>query len=472
MFSGSVYPGSIVAGRYRIEAELGHGGMGAVYRAVHVELGRQVALKMVLPEVLALDEGLARFRREAELAQKLEHPNTVRLYDYGQTETGLPFIAFELLRGTPLDKALRSGGMAPARVARIVSQVLKSLMEAHAQGIIHRDIKPPNVFLCEFSGEQDFVKVLDFGIAKSTNARTLLTQTGLSPGTPNYMAPELLRGEALTPAADVYAVGLMMVEMLTGRLVFSGPPTDVVTEQISPRPVPLPPELATSPLWPIIVRAAEKDVTRRYRSAGEMLGELDTLMRSGVLEGPRPVTIRPPQGSAEALTVIAPRPLPKKSSPLPFIIGGVVALMLASIAIFAFGLDRHEGPSSGESGDPVVKKKKKKHTNKLNDDEDEKVADTSSIKGRLEKLGYKIISESNSKQPNMKVSTWVGSNKASQTVSVYLYEPDDETVTKSLETSLVAKGSKTKRVGKQLYWVLTSPADESLADDVIDELLR
>ncbi len=160
-------PGDIVAGRYRVEALLGKGGFGVVYRAVQLNIGRAVALKMLLAEALAHAGGIARFRREAELAQRLEHPNTVRLYDFGETEGGLPFAAWELLRGHPLDEVLRAEPtLAAPRVARIGAQALKALMEAHGLGIVHRDVKPSNLFLCEFSGERDFVKVLDFGIAK------------------------------------------------------------------------------------------------------------------------------------------------------------------------------------------------------------------------------------------------------------------------------------------------------------------
>ena len=467
--------GSLVAGRYRIEGELGHGGMGAVYRAVHVELGRPVALKMVLPDVIGLDQGLARFRREAELAQKLEHPNTVRLYDYGQTEAGLPYIAFELLRGMPLDRAIGAGGMQPARVVRIITQVLKSLMEAHGQGIIHRDIKPANVFLCEFSGEQDFVKVLDFGIAKSSQSRTVLTQAGHSLGTPNYMAPEQVRAETLTPAADLYSVGLMMAEMLTGRIVFSGTPTDVVTEHLSPRPVPLAASLARSPLLPILVRATEKDVARRYGTAAEMLRELEALARSGVLEAASTpfASFREADPMSEAKTVLAetPRPPARPSSKMPLVIVGALVLLLAASGAIALAMqgDGHPAspPIAAKDDDDAPKKKKKKP--KADNDDDK--PDVKSIKSRFEKLGWKIVSESTSKQPNMTVSTYSG-QKGTQYATAYVYDTTDEAVAKSIEGSLTAKGSATKRVGMRLYWVLTTPADETLAEDIVSELAR
>jgi serine/threonine protein kinase len=473
------HPGSVVAGRYRIESELGHGGMGAVYRATHVELGRTVALKMVLPEVLGLDEGLARFRREADLAQRLEHPNIVRLYDYGQTEAGLPYIAFELLRGEPLDRAIQAGPMPAARVAKIIIQVLKALMEAHGQGVIHRDIKPPNIFLCEFSGEQDFVKVLDFGIAKSQHSQTLVTQAGLAPGTPNYMAPEQVRGETMTPASDIYAVGLVMAEMLSGRIVFGGAPTDVVMEQISPRPVPLPQSISRSPLWPILVRATEKDLTRRYRSASEMLDDLQAIARSGALDTATSpyVSFRPPPApaTANAQTVLAPRRAePKKSSALP-IVAAFVALVLVSVGGFlVFGRsgdhsDKKPAVSDDDEKEPTKKKKKQKAVD--DDDDEPKKIDPKSVKARFNGLGWKILSESTTKQPTMTVTTYTA-QKPSQTASLFVYETDDETVLKSLESSLSTKGAAIKRDGGKLYWLLTMPANKTLAEDLLDEITR
>ncbi|HEY4119979.1 MAG TPA: serine/threonine-protein kinase, partial [Byssovorax sp.] len=186
---GAARPGDVIAGKYRLEELIGQGGFGVVFRAVQLNLERQVAIKMMLPQALARGDGLARFLREADLARKLEHPNTVRLYDCGEAEGGVPYIALELLRGRPVDVAIRDDGpFEVGRAARIGVQALKSLMEAHALGIVHRDIKPSNLFLCEFSGERDYVKLLDFGIAKVEGSAATLGGTML--GTPAYMSPE------------------------------------------------------------------------------------------------------------------------------------------------------------------------------------------------------------------------------------------------------------------------------------------
>ncbi len=302
-------PGHVVAGRYRIEALVGEGGFGAVFRATQLNLGRTVALKVLLPHLVSNDDGLSRFRREAQLAQRLEHPNTVRLFDFGVAEDGTPYIAFEMLKGQPLDALLRTGGkLPPARVARIAGQVLKSLMEAHEHGIVHRDIKPSNIFLCEFSGESDFVKVLDFGIAKalgSTGQTTsALTRAGEAVGTPSYMSPEQVTGAQITPAADLYALGLVMAEALTGEVVMKGDSgIQIVMAQISTAAVPLPPAVLQSPLGPVIHRATQKASDRRYASAKEMLAHLEETTK-----GVRSVVVSPPVG-AGAPAAPAPRDL-------------------------------------------------------------------------------------------------------------------------------------------------------------------
>jgi serine/threonine-protein kinase len=282
----------VVAG-YRIEAAIGEGGFGAVFRAVQLGLGRAVALKLMLPELVGDHDDRARFQREAELAQHLQHPNTVRLLDFGVAEGGVPYIVWELLRGEPLDAVLRGGGLPAARVARVASQVLKALMEAHGQGIVHRDIKPSNIFLCEFSGERDFVKVLDFGIAKAISpasgpARQGITRQGQMVGTPSYMAPEQVAAGPSTPLSDLYALGLVMAEAFTGERVVRGASSmEIAVRQASPAPVALPEAALASPLGPVIRRATEKRMELRFASAGEMLEHIEAAMRTAK---PAPVT--------------------------------------------------------------------------------------------------------------------------------------------------------------------------------------
>ncbi|MEZ4219937.1 MAG: protein kinase [Polyangiaceae bacterium] len=269
--------GELVGGRYRLERELGRGGFGVVYVAVQTDLGRRVALKLLHRRHLQ-GVGSDRFRREATLAQYLAHPNTVRLFDFGLHD-GMPFIVFELLSGESLASLLRrQGPLPPDRVIHLTVQILKSLMEAHEQGIVHRDIKPENLFVCSYAGEQDFVKVLDFGIAKSVaDESASLTGTGEAVGTPSYMPPEQLSGGVLGPATDLYAVGLVMAEMLSGSRVVGGSAMEAAMRQMDPRPVAFPPSVVHSPLWPVIERATQKHASQRFVSAGFMLSALEEL---------------------------------------------------------------------------------------------------------------------------------------------------------------------------------------------------
>ncbi|MDB4934985.1 MAG: hypothetical protein JWP87_1957 [Labilithrix sp.] len=275
----SFSPGQVVAERYELVELLGQGGHGAVYRALQRPLGREVALKMILVEALLSEGMLERFTREAALVQRLEHPNTVRLYDFGTTEQGLPYIVFELLRGRTLEQEIARGPLTPTRVGRVTTQVLKSLMEAHALGIVHRDIKPSNVLLVDYSGETDFVKVLDFGVARDVapNASAeAITHAGQIIGTPSYMAPEQVHGRAVGPEADLYSLGLVMAEAASGVRVYGeGSAMDIWMKQTSADPVPLPHLVVSSALGPVIARAAKKDPRQRYPSAEAMLEDVE-----------------------------------------------------------------------------------------------------------------------------------------------------------------------------------------------------
>jgi hypothetical protein len=305
----SVQPGQLVAGRYRIEEAVGRGGFGAVFRATEVKLDRSVALKILLPSVVTSPQAVERFRREVKLAQKLEHPNTVRLYDFGETEQGLPFISWEFLRGRSLEEVLaREGAMDAARVSRIGRQVLKSLMEAHGRGIVHRDIKPANVLLCDFAGEPDFVKVLDFGVAKvaARDGEGTLTQDGHAVGTPSYMAPEQVLGEQVDARSDLYAVGLTLAEMLSGRRIYEGDSAmKLCIAQASQNPVPLPVEVTRSAIGPAIVRATHKLPTQRYASAAEMLAALEQ-MAAGLSATVAASSVQTAASHAEAMLGTAP----------------------------------------------------------------------------------------------------------------------------------------------------------------------
>lgn len=218
----SLVAGEVLDGKYRLDGFIGEGGMGTVHRATQLAVNRPVAVK-VLKAVpgLAGEQLSARFKREALATSRLKHPNTVQLIDFGETSRGILYLVLELLDGETLaDLIARAAPLPPERVAAIGKQVAKSLAEAHEHGIVHRDLKPDNVFICQYAGDPDVVKVMDFGIARLMETDVNMTRTGMMMGTPKYMPPEQAMGKKVGPAADLYALGVMLFEMLTGRPPF------------------------------------------------------------------------------------------------------------------------------------------------------------------------------------------------------------------------------------------------------------
>lgn len=278
--------GRTVAGRYEVIGLLGKGGMGAVYKARQPAVQRMIALKVLLQEFAENETVIRRFHQEALAASRLEHPNTIRVYDFGQTDDGILFIAMEYLRGQSLAQAQARGrGMSPKRVVHIMRQVCKSLSEAHKAGIIHRDLKPDNIFLVEIEGERDFAKVLDFGVAKlkefEGNEGTL-TQAGMIFGTPKYMSPEQARSGKLDPRSDVYALGVILFEMLTGRAPFVGEnPLSILIAQVNEQPptfAEVNPEVEVPPaLEAVVFKALAKNRDHRHASVDALLTELDAV---------------------------------------------------------------------------------------------------------------------------------------------------------------------------------------------------
>ncbi len=266
--------GQLVAGRYRVEALLGAGGMGRVYRALHVELGEPVAVKFLLPEWSMQPEFRARFRREAVVLARLRHPNVVSVIDYGEHEGEL-YLVMEMLRGVSLASQVMSGGntLPFERVVRIVDQVLQVLEAAHAMGVVHRDLKPDNVMLLDAGDRTDRVKVLDFGIALLEESGVdKLTAAGTLRGTPQYMSPEQCMGRNVGAPTDIYAVGVILYELLAGL-----PPFDAssVAEVIAQQMFAPPPSFAERPpprevpagLEALALRALSKRPERRPTAA-------------------------------------------------------------------------------------------------------------------------------------------------------------------------------------------------------------
>ena len=271
-------------GQYTLEELIGEGGMGKVYKARHAFLRRHTAIK-VLDGLRTDRAAIARFEREVQVASSLTHPNTVEIYDYGRTEDDVFFFAMEYLPGATLEALVRSeGSIGAARVLHILRQMLGSLAEAHALGLVHRDVKPANVILCQRGGVSDFVKVVDFGLAldPSFNLAPQITQTGLISGTPLYIAPECLDDPTTVSArSDLYAVGAVAFYLLTGRELFvAANPIDIfrcVTSDARPRPSDCVPNGIPSELDDLVFRCVAKDPAERPDSARDMLASVASI---------------------------------------------------------------------------------------------------------------------------------------------------------------------------------------------------
>ena len=266
-----------LGGRYEILRELGAGGMGRVYQARDRETSEVLALKVLRPEVAAEPSMAERFKNELRLARRITHKNVCRIYDFNRIDT-LAYISMEYVDGETLRALIdRSGRLPPSRVTSLTRQICAGLAEAHAQGVIHRDLKPENIMLAANGS----VKLMDFGIARSIAASATTTQTLI--GTPAYMAPEQVQGRPVDARADIYALGLILYECLTGRRAFAGTtPVEVALKQLQQRP-PAPRQLRPEvprALEAVVLRCLEKDPTRRFASAeavaAALIGASDT----------------------------------------------------------------------------------------------------------------------------------------------------------------------------------------------------
>lgn len=266
-------------GQYRLEERIGAGGMGEVYRARHAMLRRPTAIKLLRPE-RAGEDALASFEREVQATSQLSHPNTVAIYDYGRTADRVFYYAMELLPGVDLRRlVLETGPMSPARAVHVLLQICGSLAEAHAAGLVHRDVKAANVILCRRGGVPDVVKVVDFGlVTRIATSDIAEAGEGQIVGTPAYLAPEGWRGDAAAdPRADLYALGVLGYALLTGELPFGGETLAVCSAHLFTAP-PAPSVRAAQPIPPaldaIVLRCLEKEPDRRPQSADALAAEL------------------------------------------------------------------------------------------------------------------------------------------------------------------------------------------------------
>jgi serine/threonine-protein kinase len=291
LFSSASMPdpfvGRVLDGRYEVLGRLGAGGVGFVYRAKDAKLGRLVALKVLQQHAAALAEWRRRFEREAKALSALAHPNIVTVTDSG-IDDGLPYLVMELLQGKTLADLIKEGPLPSSRALDIARQVLRGLAFAHGKGIVHRDLKPANVFLQALPDQADHVRLLDFGMAKfleGSGSRSLvdnLTRAGTVFGTPSYMSPEQGRAEPVDARTDVYAAGVVLFEILTGRTPFAGDSFQEIMKAHLLDPIPsladARPDLSIAAfLQPVVDRAMAKKPVERYPDAASMLAALEAI---------------------------------------------------------------------------------------------------------------------------------------------------------------------------------------------------
>jgi eukaryotic-like serine/threonine-protein kinase len=278
--------GRVINEKFKILGFIARGGMGKVYRAEQTPLGRVCAVKVLHPSYTGDHdpEFHKRFFLEASMTSKLRHPNTVTIFDYGHTDDGIYYMAMEYLEGYTLHRAIRQVGHLPEeRTAHIARQICRSLREAHSLGVVHRDLKPANVYLLEHGDEPDFVKVLDFGLVKDVSSGSEeLTKAGLFMGSPKYMAPEQITGAPIDGRTDIYALGVIMYEMVTGKVPFDRPKSLEILMAHAGEVVPpirkMNPAARVSPaLEEAIMRSVAKNPNDRYRSMDEVLAALKRL---------------------------------------------------------------------------------------------------------------------------------------------------------------------------------------------------
>jgi serine/threonine-protein kinase len=309
--------GNVLDGRYRVRRVIGEGGMGIVYEGVHTLIERPVAIKVLRDDFCKRADAVERFRREAKSASRIGHPNIVDVLDFGETPSGASYFVMEMLQGEDLaDVLARGGALAPERAVPIVFQCCQALAAAHDKGIVHRDLKPENIFLVERDGYRDFVKIVDFGVAKMTDlefdlentgtggggsSRAKLTRTGMIFGTPEYMSPEQAGGLPPDHRVDIYALGVTLYELLTGRVPFEGESFMSVLSKHASKSVPalrdVNPRVKVSPeLENVVFHTLRKERKDRFQHMRDMAAALEQTPEMPVL----PFRFSAPSGQGAA----------------------------------------------------------------------------------------------------------------------------------------------------------------------------
>jgi serine/threonine-protein kinase len=366
--------GQVVADRYHVLRKLGEGGMGQVYLAEHVKMGRRSAIKVMNPSMVHDPDAVSRFNREAANASRINHPNVCAIYDFGETGDGLIYLAMEFIEGEPLTDLLKRETSLPvSRAVPIFAQVADALQVAHDLGIVHRDLKPDNIMLARGRNGADVVKVVDFGIAKAIGGddSQKVTKTGLVVGTPEFMSPEQLAGDAVDGRTDIYALGLVLFRMLTGKLPFEASTVqETMIKRLTDEPATLAaarPDLRfPTGLQETLDAALTRRPSDRYQSAAKFASDVAAVagFGRGDAPGPLPATRADGNDSTQLLEgprgtlVTQPRPTPptagqppaRRRSLVPAAVGVVV--LIGAAGAYAL-LGRRGGAAGREPAAPV-----------------------------------------------------------------------------------------------------------------------
>jgi hypothetical protein len=364
--------GQVIADRYHVTKKLGEGGMGAVYLAEHVKMGRKSAIKVMSASMSHDPDAVSRFNREANNASRIQHPNICAIYDFGETPDGLIYLAMEFIEGDSLNGILKkTGPMSLQRATHILSQTASALKLAHDGGIVHRDLKPDNIMIAQQSGK-DLVKVVDFGIAKAVGgdeSGQKVTKTGLVVGTPEYMSPEQLSGDKLDGRSDLYSLALVYYRMITGTLPFQAETSqETMIKRLTDDPMPLRQALPTGNFPPslqaVMDRALARYASERYPDAVQFSDDVQKAIAGFAPEGGATMIV----GASDMKTMVAgaapasstvPKTristaaekagaggAPAKKSPVMAIAAGVVVLALAGGGYAMFGKGNAATPPS------------------------------------------------------------------------------------------------------------------------------
>ncbi len=355
--------GRVLNGRYRLLDQLGSGGMGVVYRATQLDLDREVAIKLIRSEFAQKPDTAKRFLRESRICGKLSNPHIVNVQEMGRSEEGELFLAMELLRGRSLDEVLKSSQALPVeRAAWIVSQVCEALVAAHAMDVVHRDLKPHNIMILDNPPGRDFVKVLDFGLAKSLAADSSVTQSGSLVGTPLYMPPEMLLDGKVDARSDQYSLGVIFYQLVAGVLPFQAETIPgLLLKQAHAAPDPLP-ESIPAAVRDVILRLLSKQPSERYESAAAARAAIVAAV--GLSEegfDSFPVARAHVQARSRATTVDSEEVVASTQAALPtgkqlprarLWMGGVVALVAGLALLLIVGKGSEPRPEPGAAAPP------------------------------------------------------------------------------------------------------------------------